>query len=180
MREVAATSTVARVATPDDIVLFRARHQDGSYLSVEALLSTYHEDEATRIVVVMRDLSVHRSLLEELRESKDNYDALSETITEAIVRLDENFTIVYSNAAIKSTFGYEPEEVRGEPFRMLFPPGEYQRNENAFRKYFIVDDQDRNNWAFTTLSSSSASTNTGESRPWRSPSETRRSTAGAH
>ncbi|MFO7781371.1 MAG: PAS domain-containing protein, partial [Spirochaetia bacterium] len=60
MREVAATSTVARVATPDDIVLFRARHQDGSYLSVEALLSTYHEEEAIRIVVVMRDLSVHR------------------------------------------------------------------------------------------------------------------------
>jgi diguanylate cyclase (GGDEF)-like protein/PAS domain S-box-containing protein len=144
MREVAATSTVPRVATPDDIVLFRARHQDGSYLSVEALLSTYREAESTRLVVVMRDLSAHRSLLEELRESKDNYDALSETITEAIVRLDESFTIVYSNAAIKSTFGYEPEEVRGEPFRMLFPPGEYQRNENAFRKYFIVDDQDRN------------------------------------
>ncbi|MFP4375342.1 MAG: putative bifunctional diguanylate cyclase/phosphodiesterase, partial [Spirochaetaceae bacterium] len=143
MREVAATSTVSRVATPDDIVLFRARHHDGSYLSVEALLSTYHEGEETRIVVVMRDLSVHRSLLEELRESKDNYDALSETITEAIVRLDESFTIVYANAAIKSTFGYGPEEVRGEPFRMLFPPGEYQRNESAFRKYFIVDDQDR-------------------------------------
>lgn len=144
MREIVATSTVPRVATADDIVLFRARHSDGSFLSVEALLSTYQDDtDDTHIVVVMRDLSVHRSLLEELRESKDNYDALSETITEAIVRVDENLTIVYANAAVKSTFGYEPAELRGQPFQILFPPGEYKRHRDAFRKYFIVDDQDR-------------------------------------
>ncbi|MFP4066728.1 MAG: putative bifunctional diguanylate cyclase/phosphodiesterase [Spirochaetaceae bacterium] len=144
MERVAATSTVRRVATPDDIVLFRARHRDGSYLSVEALLATYIDSAGNlRVVLVMRDLSEHSSLLEELRKSKDNYDALSETITEAIVRLHENFTILYANAAVKSTFGYAPEELWGEHFRMLFPPGEYQRHEEAFHKYFIVDDQDR-------------------------------------
>ncbi len=145
MREIAETSTVSRVATPEDIVLFRARHQDGTFLSVEALLSTYQDAaEETRLVMVMRDLSEHRSLLEELRESKDNYDALSETITEAIVRIDENFKIMYANAAVKSTFGYEPQELRGQAFRVLFPPAEYQRHEADFRKYFLVDDQDRN------------------------------------
>jgi diguanylate cyclase (GGDEF)-like protein/PAS domain S-box-containing protein len=144
MRDVLERGDVSRVATPDDIVLFRAAHRRGHFLSLEGLLSTFADNAGrARIVVVMRDLSEHRSLLEELQESKDNYDALSETITEAIVRLDEDFTIVYANAAVKTTFGYDPEELRGQPFRMLFPPAEYQRHEEAFRKYFFVDDRDR-------------------------------------
>ncbi len=132
-----------RVYTADDLILLRARHQDDSHLSLEATITFYRIEDTPRLVLVMRDLSAHNSLLEELRESKDNYDALSETITEAILRLDERLQIVFANSAVRQTFGHEPRELRGKPFSVLFPPGVYGRHEAEFRKYFIVDDQDR-------------------------------------
>ena len=132
-----------RVYTADDLILLRARHQDGSHLSLEATITFYRIEDTPRLVLVIRDLSAHNSLLEELRESKDNYDALSETITEAILRLDERLQIVFANSAVRQTFGHAPRELRGKPFSVLFPPGVYGRHEAEFRKYFIVDDQDR-------------------------------------
>ncbi len=128
---------------PDDILVLRASHQDGSPLSLECLLTSYQRDEDIVIVAIVRDLSFNRALFEQLKESKDNYDALSETISEAILRIDENFSIIFANTAVKSTFGFTVEEVRGRPFRMLFPPEIFERHEQEFRKYFFVDDQHR-------------------------------------
>lgn len=96
-----------------------------------------------RFVVVMQDLSLNRVLLDELQESRDNYDALSETITEAILRIDEHMNIVFANSAVRTTFGFQPEDLRGKPFSTLFPESVYARNEGDFRKYFFVDEADR-------------------------------------
>lgn len=96
-----------------------------------------------RFVVVMQDLSLNRVLLDELQESRDNYDALSETITEAILRIDEHMNIVFANSAVRTTFGFQPDDLRGEPFSILFPESVYARNEGDFRKYFFVDQADR-------------------------------------
>ena len=51
--------------------------------------------------------------------------------------------IVFANSAVKTTFGYEPDELYGRHFSILFPASVYRRNEESFRKYFVVDDQDR-------------------------------------
>jgi len=134
----------AQVSTPRDLLLCRVRHRKEGRVSMECVMSSYASaDGALTGVIVMRDLSSHRSLLEQLQQSMDNYDALSETITEAIVRIDESFTIVFANSAVTSTFGYEPQELIGKPFWVLFPPGVFGRHEDEIRKYFYVDDQDR-------------------------------------
>ncbi len=127
---------------PDDILLYQLGGAADKRVSVVALV-TVVDHAADTLAVVMRDLTTDRRLLEELRESRDNYDALSETITEAILRINEDLEIVFANSAVKSTFGFEPEELRGQRFSVLFPGTVYQRNEADFRKYFVVDDQDR-------------------------------------
>lgn len=93
--------------------------------------------------LIMQDLSLNRLLFDELQEARDNYDALSETITEAILRIDEHMSIVFANSAVRATFGFQPEELRGKPFSLLFPATVYERNEADFRKYFFVDNDDR-------------------------------------
>ena len=127
---------------PNDIVVFRLLHSDGSYLSVAAIVAALDGEIDTR-AIVMRDVSIHRRLIEELRESRDNYDALSETISEAIIRINEDFEIVFANSAVRTTFGFEPSELHGEKFSILFPESVYKRNEPEFRKYFVIDDRDR-------------------------------------
>ncbi len=75
--------------------------------------------------------------MEELEEEAFQH-LLSETINEAIIRFDENFTIVFANTAVYKTFGYTKEELEGQSFRILFPPSIYRRHKEQIRKYFFV------------------------------------------
>lgn len=127
----------------EDIAVFRTASRDGQLKSVEGLFYAYKKDGKPVVVLLIRDLTYSRSLFEELQQAKDHYDALSETISETIIRLDEEFIIIFVNSAITKTFGYERDEVNGQHFSILFPPGVFHRNKNTFRKYFIVDDQHR-------------------------------------
>ncbi len=126
----------------EDIVFVPLLCADGKRLSAATLVTRMGSGSDT-LALVMRDISVHRRLVEELRESRSNYDALSETITEAIIRIDEKFEIVFANSGVKATFGFEPEELHGRSFSTLFPKSVYERNESTFQKYFVVDDRDR-------------------------------------
>jgi diguanylate cyclase (GGDEF)-like protein/PAS domain S-box-containing protein len=101
------------------------------------------EGESRRVLAVIRDLSVDKELLDQLMESKDHYTALTETITEAIFRIDSDFRILFANSGVKNTFGYDREELIGHNLARLFPEEVFRQHEGEFRKYFYVDDQDR-------------------------------------
>lgn len=137
------------VPTPDDILVFRAEDHEGRFVSLECVFGFIGDSACDgaepdgRSIAVLRDVSLHQSLIEQLKQSRDNYDALSETITEAIFRVDENLSIVFANSAVKSSFGYDPPDVIGRPFSLLFPTEVFERHEAAFLRYFVVDDPDR-------------------------------------
>ncbi len=122
---------------------FKAKAKDGSVLSAECILSPIWSGGERRILAVLRDTPRDRVLMEQLRESKDHYLALSETITEAIFRLDEDFNIIFVNSGVKNTFGFERDELLGGKLSVLFPAEVFVKHRDEFRKYFIVDDQDR-------------------------------------
>ncbi|MBL8967529.1 MAG: EAL domain-containing protein, partial [Spirochaetaceae bacterium] len=95
------------------------------------------------VIALIRDLSFDHALVQQLKESKEHYAALSETITEAMLRMDDGFTIIFANTGVQSTFGWDRAELIGKPFSALFPPEVFSKHEEEFRKYFYVDDQDR-------------------------------------
>jgi diguanylate cyclase (GGDEF)-like protein/PAS domain S-box-containing protein len=127
----------------NDYLDFKARAKDGSVLSAECLLSPIWAGAERRIIAVLRDTPVDKVLIEQLKESKDHYLALSETITEAIFRLDEDFNILFVNSGVKNTFGFDREELVKRKFSFLFPEEVFAKHRSEFRKYFLVDDQDR-------------------------------------
>ena len=127
----------------NDYLEFKARAKDGTVLSAECLLSPVWAGGERRIIAVLRDIPVDKILMEQLKESKDHYLALSETITEAIFRLDEDFNIIFVNSGVKNTFGFERDELVKRKFSVLFPDEVFAKHRNEFKKYFLVDDQDR-------------------------------------
>jgi diguanylate cyclase (GGDEF)-like protein/PAS domain S-box-containing protein len=127
----------------DDVIAFRGLKADGSSDSMDCLLSSFDDGEGQGVIAVIRDLSFDREILDQLRASEDHYVALSETITEAIFRLDENFRILFVNSGVKSTFGFERDELVGRSFMRLFPEEVFRRHEGEFKKYFVIDDLDR-------------------------------------
>lgn len=128
----------------DDIHLFRGRTKYGNVKSFESFSTSITRDSHPLSLMIIRDLTYNQSLIDELKESKNNYDALSETISEVIIRIDENFKIIYANYAVKQVFGYDRENLLNQDFEVLFPISEFSRYENEFRKYFYVDLKDRN------------------------------------
>jgi diguanylate cyclase (GGDEF)-like protein/PAS domain S-box-containing protein len=127
----------------NDYLDFKARTKDGTILSAECLLSPIWSGGERRIIAVLRDIPMDKNLFKQLKESKEHYLALSETITEAIFRLDEDFNIIFVNSGVKNTFGFEREELLKRKFSVLFPKEVFASHRNEFRKYFLVDDQDR-------------------------------------
>lgn len=130
-------------ATPDDILAFRGLLRDGSVVSMDCLLTAMQLRGEPAVIALIRDLSFDHALFQQLKETREHYVALSETITEAIFRLDDCFKIIFANSGVKNTFGWEREEVVNQPFSILFPPEVFAKHEGEFRKYFYVDDQDR-------------------------------------
>ena len=109
-------------SSSDDIMAFRGVRKDGTILTMDCLLSSIQCGSNPAVLVLIRDLSFDHALFEQLKETKDHYVALSETITEAIFRLDKDFQIIFANSGVKNTFGFEREDVVGKPFSVLFPP----------------------------------------------------------
>ena len=127
----------------DDVLAFRGLKRDGSVVSMDCLLSAIQLRGEPAVIALIRDLSFDQELIRQLKESKEHYVALSETITEAIFRLDVNFSVIFANSGVLNTFGWERHEVVGQPFSMLFPPEVFAKHADEFRKYFYVDDRDR-------------------------------------
>jgi diguanylate cyclase (GGDEF)-like protein/PAS domain S-box-containing protein len=143
LADFAVSNATPHAATEEDILAFRGQRHDGTIVSMDCLLSAIQLRGQPAVIALIRDLSFDHALFQQLKETREHYVALSETITEAIFRLDDDFKIIFANSGIKNTFGWERDEVVGEPFSMLFPPEVFSKHEHEFRKYFYVDDQDR-------------------------------------
>ncbi len=128
---------------PSDVIAFRGQRHDGTIVSMDCLLSSIQLPTQIAVIALIRDLSFDHALFEQLKETREHYVALSETITEAIFRIDDEFSIIFANSGVKNTFGWEREEVVGKPFSVLFPPEVFNKHEMEFKKYFYIDDQDR-------------------------------------
>jgi PAS domain S-box-containing protein len=60
------------------------------------------------------------------RESEEHYRAVAEAATDAIITIDSDSTILVVNPAAERIFGYETDEMIGQPLTMLMP--EYLRH----------------------------------------------------
>jgi len=143
LEAVGRTRTLRAETLPREIFTFRGLKPDGSSASMECLLVPARHKGTSIVLAAIRNLTLERRLLEELRESEEQYAALSETISEAIFRIDENLVILFANSGALSTFGYTREELVGQSFKMLFPEEVFRTYDDAFRRYFYVDDKDR-------------------------------------
>lgn len=132
-----------RPARADDDVAFRGLTKGGAVIARHCLISLLYAGSIRRIMAIFRDRFLDEERFEELKDRQDQYLALAETINEAIFRLDERFTILFANAGVKNVFGFEREELVGEPILRLFPEEVFRYHEPEFRKYFHIDDQDR-------------------------------------
>lgn len=62
-----------------------------------------------------------RQTEESLRESEERFRTFAQAIPDATVVMDADSRIVYVNQAVRTIFGYEPEELIGQPMTVIMP-----------------------------------------------------------
>ena len=93
--------------------------------------------------IKIKDVSYRKKIEEELLSSRENYQILAETATDAIVQINSKFTITFANSAVLKIFGYQRLEIENQQIDILFPPSRYGSYEKQFEKYFYIDDTHR-------------------------------------
>ena len=75
------------------------------------------------------------SVANSLQESEARYRIVAETAMDAIITVDSESRIKFSNPAVERIFGYSQAELFGKPLTMLMPERYRQRHLDAVRQY---------------------------------------------
>lgn len=127
----------------EELFLLRFPDSNGVLNSYECIIFPYIEDDKVSFFLNLWIPDHSRNeLFNKLKEAQGNYEALTETITEAVIMVDESFQILYANTSCIRVFGYSREELIGSPFAMLFPAEVFSRYSGEFKKYFYMDSQE--------------------------------------
>ncbi|WP_025743257.1 PAS domain-containing sensor histidine kinase [Aquimarina pacifica] len=77
-----------------------------------------------------------------LQSNENTFDILSEAISEGVIIVDEQQTIVATNSAADEMFGYEKTELKGQPLNILIPQ-EYRGGHEGHFKNFLKSSEKR-------------------------------------
>jgi two-component system, cell cycle sensor histidine kinase and response regulator CckA len=104
-------------------IRFRIKRRDGEIIWVSE--SSRCEYDATgvplRLVGTIRDITRDKKAEDALIEAEERYRVISESASDAVISIDEDSTILYTNPATEKIFGYKPHDLVGKPLTDLMP-----------------------------------------------------------
>ena len=101
---------------------------------------------------------IERRLLEsevELKRSEARHRVVIETASDAMISMDENGLVTLANPAVRSIFGYEPEELIGKPLTLFMPQSMRKPHETGYKRYLETGER-RLNWRGTEFTAQRA------------------------
>ncbi|GAD51523.1 hypothetical protein MBEHAL_0283 [Halarchaeum acidiphilum MH1-52-1] len=72
---------------------------------------------------------------------KDFFEVLVENGSDAIVSIDEHSQILFANRSVERVFGYEPDELVGEPLTKIMPERFREAHHEAIAKYISTGER---------------------------------------
>lgn len=87
-----------------------------------------------------RALALATAMTEELRESREQHAAVTDTASDAIVSADESGRVIHFNRAAERLLGYEAGEVLDRPLTLFIPPAQRAAHEAGFARYRATEE----------------------------------------
>ena len=113
----------------------RCRHKDGSYHLLEVTSTNlFHHPLIRGAVLNFRDIEEQKEAREALRRSEILFRSLIENAQDIIMIFDAQARIRYTSPSIKQVFGYEVDELIGQPSYNFIHPDDLQKALNTFNK----------------------------------------------
>jgi PAS domain S-box-containing protein len=96
-----------------------------------------YERLANRIVEAVENRRAER----EAEQAVEQFSAVAEGASDAIVSADTDGVIQFANPAVESVFGYEPAELEGEPLTTLMPERHRDDHREAVERYLATGER---------------------------------------
>jgi PAS domain S-box-containing protein len=109
-----------------------ARRKDGTEFPIEIMLSPLESAEGILVTAAIRDISRRRAAEEHMAQMEARYRGLLEAAPDAMVVVNQAGAIVLLNVQAEKQFGYQRDELVGQPVTNIIPEG--------FAERLIADD----------------------------------------
>jgi PAS domain S-box-containing protein len=130
---------------------YRMIAADGREVWLRDIVSVQAEhDEPKTLRGIMVDITVGRNTEQLRRDSEERYRTLAETATDAIVTIDQDSRILFANSAVERLFGYDSNDLIGQPLTVLMPERVRQSHLAGLQRY-LASGERRIAWGATEL-----------------------------
>ncbi len=105
----------------DHEVLMAGANQKNIYYSINAMLHRDNFGQPAHISGIMRNISERKASEEKLRATYQTLEALFSAAPLAILAIDNDSNITLWNRAAEETFGWQHDEIIGQPYPLAVP-----------------------------------------------------------
>ncbi len=121
-----------------ELVVFRARHKDGSWRYLEGTGKVLLQDGRPYGVINSRDITDRMEAEQALEASERRKAAILETALDAIITIDHESKVLEFNPAAEAMFGYTAAEAIGKPLDVLMvPPSPRAKHQRGIKRYLL-------------------------------------------
>lgn len=133
----------------------RLRRSDGHYrwFSIKKALAvslTQNVGPSLRALIACEDIDDRKREEFARQYSDERYRVVVETASDAIISMDDNGTIQFTNPATERIFGHKSQDLIGKPLTILMPESLREAHEYGFKRYLTTGDRHLN-WHGTEL-----------------------------
>ena len=102
---------------------YRYVRKGGSWIWGHLTMSVVRQPsgEAKYGIVMIEDITASKQTQEALREREEQYRAITETASDAIITMDHTGRMLFANRAATEVFGFSEDELVGQPVSTLLP-----------------------------------------------------------
>lgn len=106
------------------------RRKDGTEMPIELSLATWFESGERFFSAIVRDVSERAGLVDALGASEGRLQSIVNTANDAVVTIDGLGVVRQWNPHASDMFGYQPDDIVGQPISMIVPP-EFREKHDA-------------------------------------------------
>ncbi|MDQ3749817.1 MAG: PAS domain S-box protein [Acidobacteriota bacterium] len=108
---------------------------------LNSLVGSIENGNLLRVWGTQRDITRRKRAEQALRESEESYRIVAETASDAIIKIDEQSTILFANHSVERIFGHTSEEMLGQPLTMIIPEDLRERHQVGLRRYLATGER---------------------------------------
>ena len=113
------------------------KRKDGTLINVSLTISPIKDGsgEVNGGSIIAQDISLRKSIEDQLRESENRHRSILELAEDAIISIDKDGTIIEFNNTAERFFGYSVQEVVGKKITMFLPEPHHSLHKTYIQKY---------------------------------------------